>query len=552
MKRCSMLSRILAITLCVIMVFTGCSKKSGSEATSGGESTTPTAGAADGKTEGSTQESTDATAIKTGGTLTIGTVSTVTNVGYTPELGGNAFIKFVRTAYNSLLNYDDQGNLIGELATEWSFDTQACTITYKLRQGVTFSDGTPFNAEAVKWNIEEYAANNRTEVADIASIDCPDEYTVTIKLNQWNSSKLEAIGFFVLYMSPTAIKDNGKEWAYANTCGTGAFVSDAIVEGSSVSYAANKSYWEEGKPYLDKVMFNIFADTNTADYALQNKEIDLLFDGPTAIVTEFKDMPGYAEYSNTNGYGQETLGLIPSSANEKNADGSVNPWYYAEVRQALCYAIDTNALNQVLSQGTKGLTNQWAAEGSSTYSPNVKGYEYNPEKAKELLKAAGFEKGFTTQIYDAGTFTDACTLVQTFLAEVGITVNINTVDATTFMGYMYNGWEGLYWHFASISPDLGLYMGRHLDTKATFYGMSLQHPEDAMTLLEQVRTSTTAEEKQKFSWELQQVIYDKYALFGRVIYVSAPIIIASDYVKDGAWGVSHASSWSAANCWLDK
>ena len=553
MKKFKKFSRVVAMMLCMMMVLTACGSKSDSDTkddTGNNDTSTPAPTTAAADKENNTS---DPAEIKTGGTLTVGTLTTLTNIGYTPELGSNANIKFARTAYQSLLNYDGDGNLVGELATDWSYDADALTITYNLREGVTFSDGTPFNSEAVKWNFEEYAASNRTEVGGIASIDTPDEYTVTITLGAWNSSKLESIGYFVYFMSPTAIKDNGKEWAYTNTCGTGPFVSESVVEGSSISYTKNTSYWEEGKPYLDKVVFNIFSDNNTADFALQNMEMDVYFDAPIATVTSFDGMDGYKEYTNTNGYGKETLGLIPSSANEYNEDGSVNPFYDERVRQALCYAVDAFSLNQVLSQGIKPLTNQWAAEGSSTYSPNVTGYEYNPEKAKELLKEAGYEDGFTTQVYDGGgTFTDACTLVQSFLEEVGITCNINTVDSTTFMGLMYNGWEGLFWHFASITPDLGFYMGRHLDYNATFYATGIQHPDDAMDLLEKIRTATSEEDKQKYSWELEDVIYNKYALFGKVINVSAPYTIAADYVEGGAWGQSHASAWDAANCWMNK
>ena len=490
---------------------------------------------------------------KAGGILQIGVTQLTTNVGYSPDQSSNSIMKFARSAYNSLLNYDPAGVLIGELATAWEQDAQAKTITYHLRDGVVFSDGTPFNAEAVKWNIEQYVAFGRTEVAGIASIECPDDLTVVITLDTWNGSKLESIGFFVYYMSPAAIEANGKDWAYTNTCGTGPFVLETIVEGSSIAYAKNPLYWEAGKPYLDGVKFNYFADSTTLSYALQNKEIDMVFDTPAAVVLEYQNADGYYISKNANGQGYESLGVIADNASEYHADGSVNPFYYPLVRKALNYALDKDALCEIMTEGLGTPTNQWATQDASTYSPNVVANEYNPEKAKELLAEAGFADGFTTTIYNvSGYFDDACALIQAYLADVGITVNIQNEDVTTLTGRMYNGWEGLYWHWATITPDLGLYMGRHLDPAGAYYAGYIQHPDDAVALLNSIRTASTPEEKQSLSWQLQELIYNDYALFGSVIYTNCIKMVCSDYVKDGGFGASHASVWSPANCWLDK
>ena len=131
----------------------------------GGSSSSTAAG-----TAGSTAASAVATGEpKAGGTLRLCYSSPIATPGYTPRATGNAAIYYLTLSYESLTSYDAEGNMIPNLATEWDVNTDELSITWTLREGVNFADGEPFNAEAVKRNIEEYQANNRTETANIAS-----------------------------------------------------------------------------------------------------------------------------------------------------------------------------------------------------------------------------------------------------------------------------------------------------------------------------------------------------------------------------------------------
>ena len=118
----------------------------------------------------------------------------------------NAYLYYLTAAYENLITYDDAGNIVGKLATAWEVDNDEPSITWTLREGVQFADGTPFNAEAVKFNIEEYQANNRTETANIKSCEIIDDTHIKMVMEKYNSSTLESVGFFVFYMSPDAVK----------------------------------------------------------------------------------------------------------------------------------------------------------------------------------------------------------------------------------------------------------------------------------------------------------------------------------------------------------
>ena len=274
-----------------------------------------------------------------GGVLRVTSYLSPSVLGYTPECGSNTNIQYLRLNFNSLCNYDEKGALCPDLATEWSADYDTLTLTFKLREGVKFSDGTDFNAEAVKWNIEQYQAAKRTEVAEVESIETPDANTVVIHLNSWNSSALDAIAYMVYYMSPTAVKANGAEWARENPVGTGPFMLKEWNKGVCITYEKNESYFEEGKPYLDGIEMHIMGDSTTLLNAFKNGEVDVLGHCDYTRVNMELDQLGYTKESNLTGIGCEGTGLICSSADPNS------PWANVKVRQAMCYAVDRMILS---------------------------------------------------------------------------------------------------------------------------------------------------------------------------------------------------------------
>lgn len=155
----------------------------------------------------------------------------------------------------------------------------------------------------------------------------------------------------------------------------------------------------------------------------------------------------------------------------------------ATVRRALCYAIDVDAINAAFLMGMAQTTDQWAVPGSATYNDDINHFTYDPEKAKSLLAEAGYADGFTTNIVTISGFSDMLTAIANMLDEVGIHCNIQQVDAATQNQYMKDGTEGLMVHYATISPDLGLYMGRHLDKNGAYYAKGIQHPDKETELL---------------------------------------------------------------------
>ena len=203
-------------------------------------------------------------------------------------------------------------------------------------------------------------------------------------------------------------------------------------------------------------------ESSTASTAFRANEYDMYWVGLTAptVLQELDSAGIYVKEDNQNGMGVESVGLIPNSA----IDG---PWADATVRRAMCYAIDVDAINAAFLMGMAQTTDQWAVPGSATYNDSLNHFTYDPEKAKSLLAEAGYADGFTTNIVTISGYSDMLTAIANMLDEVGIHCNIQQVDGATQNQYMKDGtWEGLMVHYATISPDLGLYMGRHLTRTA--------------------------------------------------------------------------------------
>jgi peptide/nickel transport system substrate-binding protein len=228
-----------------------------------------------------------------GGTLRIGWIPNAKTLD--PHLSSQFSDRYILyMAFNTLVALDRSFNVMPELARSWQVSPDGKQITFDLQRGVKFHDGTDFNAEAVKWNIERILdpatnSTSRTLIEPaIAAVKVADPYKVVFELKQPFPPLLAALaerpGFMV---SPAAVKQLGPDFG-RRPVGTGPFRVTEWVQDSHVTLERFADYWEKGKPYLDKVTVRVVPDATVRLTMVRTGEVDLATD------VDAKDIPGLA------------------------------------------------------------------------------------------------------------------------------------------------------------------------------------------------------------------------------------------------------------------
>ena len=326
------------------------------------------------------------------------------------------------------------------LAESWeTADSQ--TWIFHLRQGVKFHDGTDFNAEAVAWNIDrwknadnEYRFGRTFEYYDtefgtdlaMEEVTVVDEFTIQIKLSTPTGVMLNklALGFTFGIQSPTAIMEQGDIYGTpaGTTVGTGPFKFVEWVPADHITVEKNTDWWGDG-PKLDKIIWRSIPD-NSARFA--ELQAGTIHTGSFAQT----DLPVAAD--------DPAITLInqPStSTGYISFQQCTEPFDKLEVRQAIAHAVNWGALIEPFYGSYGQLAGSFQPPAILGHNPNVQPFEYNPEKAKELLAAAGLPDGFETEFWYIpvirGYFPDSKAIGEAIaadLAKVGIKVSLQTED----------------------------------------------------------------------------------------------------------------------------
>jgi len=482
---------------------------------------------------------------KYGGTLRLILNKSPINLGYPPQSQTIEEFMVSNPAYESLGRYDKNGNIVPWLAESWQEDASAKTITIKLKQGIKFHDGTDFNAQAVKWNIDQMLAAERGEFADVESAEAVDGATVRVRLKNWNSSMIEALAIFMRIMSPAAFDKLGRDGLSKHPVGTGPFEFVSFEQDVSVKYKRFDGYWQQGKPYLDGIEFRFIPDATTAASALQAGEADGYLNIPAEVANQLKSSAQLIRLE--SGLGALAIGLITNSADPNS------PFADVRVRKAMGHAIDKNAIISSLFGEWVIPTNQWGLPTSWSYNPDVQGTPYDPDKAKQLLAEAGYPNGFQTTLTGTQGQEQFMAAIQQYLQKVGINAKVDIVDLGAFkqMTGDKGSWNGIITFNHRGDADLALYMARNFAPNGPLYARNIQHPDKVTQLLAAARSAPDFETKRKISHDLQKAVFDEFAL-AYPMYVTTSPAALKPYVKDNGINQTYMTLFTPENAWLDK
>lgn len=373
---------------------------------------------------------------------------TILQIGYLQDAAGNlgcpsevmdahAFLQ-AQTCLELLVRWDEEGLVTEGLATDWELDPSAKSITFTLRQGVKFHDGADWNAEALKWNLDQHLTSETSTLRlNIASVDIVDTYTVVVNLKNWDGTFLGQLATEVGFMiSPLSGQANDDEWCKLNPVGTGPFKFVSWEPTVKQVYEKFDGYWQEGKPALDGVEWIFIADPLTRTLALEAGEVDMIGEVTT---TQAKTLEAKGTYTMTMG----PTTLIGIAGDSKNPS---SPFADVRVRQAVEYAIDKEAICNSVGQGYWVPIWKHARPGSWADDPTVVGLRYNPTKAIELLDEAGYSEGLDITLYvpNMAPWSDVLLAVDGYLEAVGINAVIDLYDWTSYLNIIFGGWvDGL-------------------------------------------------------------------------------------------------------------
>lgn len=322
----------------------------------------------------------------------------------------------------SLGRADSEGNYYPWLAEEFITDADKLTFTIKLREGVTFTDGSDCNAEVVAWNIQQYIDNGKaSEIGTPKSINVVDDLTVEIQYDSWANNWDNVIGDIYI-CSKAAYDANGEEWCKTHAVGTGPFLLESFIADNKITYTKNENYRLEGLPYLDKLEIDMITDTNTMMSALLNKEVGVAMKFENEAVINAIKQAGFESIGQRNANCADIKHIIWNSKNPDHPMGDL------KVRQAIMHAIQWDDVAKALSGGMGEATPLFCTSDSWAYSPDAEFYEYNLDTAKQLLAEAGYPNGFETTIYTKSADNDTSTAFQAILAQIGIQAKVEVLD----------------------------------------------------------------------------------------------------------------------------
>jgi peptide/nickel transport system substrate-binding protein len=313
------------------------------------------------------------------------------------------------------------------------------TITFHIRKGVYFSDGSELTAEVARWNLQQVIDAGAMPYMDyFKGFQTPDNYTLVIELTKYNNQMMPTWGWWTAMYSKAAWDkasggdlEKGKEWARTNIVGTGPFILKSFERDVSLTWERNPNYWREGRPYLDGIEVTIIPDAVTARAAFEAGDADI-WGAPPKDAQELINK-GYVKQS---AWPLLPWGLWPNTANpdSKMANKSL--------REAVEYAIDKEGITLAVGQGMYKTLKALPVEGEWGYDPN-RGRDYDPQKAKDLLAAAGYSASNPCKINIlltnafGPTPIDACTMIKQNLDEVGFEVTLDVADAGRYFGVAY-------------------------------------------------------------------------------------------------------------------
>lgn len=315
------------------------------------------------------------------------------------------------------------GSFYPVLAESWVMDNENNTLTIKLKEGITFSNGDPFNAEDVVFTHsirEEYGTS--TVIGNPEKIEALDEYTVQFTWPSFGLNYEQQVLPQYIYSKET-FEEKGLDWMLNNIVGTGPYVLDEYIPDVDISFVRNENYWGETVPGPDGFKWNVITDATATLAAFLNGDVDAYTQVSDPIIMTQLEANGYEGVLNKNA--QSFCCQIQIIQKDPEA-----PLSNADVRAAIYKGVNWDDMALSVVGPTAYHTDIIGSVEMPYYKDSIEQHEFDLEGAKKDLADAGYPDGFTTTIYGAQTDAPAMVYLQAALAQMNIAADVVTVDGS--------------------------------------------------------------------------------------------------------------------------
>lgn len=462
--------------------------------------------------------------------------------------------------FDGLLTYDYDLNPKPGLATAWSISPDGLEFTFKLREGVKFSDGHDLTSEDVAFSIlrlREAHPRGRITFQNVTDIDTSDPHVVKIRLSKPSAPLLTALAATESPIVPKHIFEVLKpadDPSFQQIIGSGPFVLKEWVKGSHILLERNPGYWDAPKPYLDRIIVRFITDPGARAAALETGEVDI---GPNAValgdLERFKTLPQFVVDTTVFAYSGPLQQLILNLDNDylKNL----------KVRQAIAHAIDLDALNNIVFYGYGQVSpTPISIVNTKYFDPDVKAASFDPKLSDQLLDEAGYKRGadgfrfklrLTNNPYNPPGYPD---FLKQALAKIGIGAEIQKFDFSTYVKTIYTDRN---WDLSTEScgnifdPSAGaqrLYWSKNIKKGLPFSNGAHYNNPEVDTILEAAAVELDQTKRKALFFKFQEIIADELP----IINLIAPptIIVSKKTVKNYAPG-GEGLSGSFAETYID-
>ena len=382
------------------------------------------------------------------------------------NINGAATQSQMDAVYGELFELGPKGVIVPDLATGYAVSNGGKTVTLDIRKGVTFTDGTPFNAAAVAWNIERDLKSTCSckPTWQVTSVTDPAPYTVVINLSLPDGALVDQIFDSTAdwIASPTAVQKMGEKAFAVHPVGAGPFevVSDTLS--SELVLKKNPGYWQKGRPYLDNLTFKSVGGDEAAYEAMLAGE-GQVYEGMStpSLITQAAQHFNVENQSPTTVYDLQLNTLAPPFSNPK-------------ARQAIYAATNIAPVLQHIFAGAYPTAEGFTGPGGLCNEPSVPGYQgYDPALAKSLARQSGLDKVTiklgTIQNLVAEETTEA---LQTEWAAAGIKATISNYPLASLIAQFTSGkWQSMVQTAGAWDPAGGVGVGFRFESTSPFSGV---------------------------------------------------------------------------------